>query len=261
MWGAEGEGKMGLRIFAWVAVLCATLVSAAGAQEGEPLRIATEGAYPPFSFVGPDGNVAGFDVDIANQLCLRLNRPCDIQVVEFDSLIPSLLARKFDVIVASLTITEERAKRVDFTIPYYRNKLQFIAPKDVDFEFHVDDIAGKTIGAQRSSVSAAWLKDNLEDRVTVRLYPDTEAAFLDLQTGRLDLVLNDILGSYDFLNRPEGADFDYFGNPVLEDDRIGIALRKGELQLQNDLNNAIRAMLTDGTYVRLSRKYFPFDIF
>ena len=249
------------RIFIQVAIIGLCWAASASAQEAQPLRVAAEGAYPPFSFVGPDGEVAGFDIDIAQELCKRLNRPCEIEAVEFDSLIPSLLARKFDIIVASLTITEERAKRVDFTIPYYRNKLQFVAAKDVDFPFHLDGISGKTIGAQRSSVSAAWLKDNLDDKATIRLYPDTEAAFLDLQTGRLDLVLNDILGSYDFLNRPEGEDYDYFGNPVLEDDRIGIALRKGEDQLKNDLNNAIRSMLTDGTYVTLSRQYFPFDIF
>ena len=102
----------------------------ATAQAAEPLRVGVEGAYPPFSWKEPDGSLKGFDIDMANEVCKRLNRECVLVEQEWDGMIPALLAKKFDTIIASMSITEERKKRVDFTVKYYNTPANITAAKD-----------------------------------------------------------------------------------------------------------------------------------
>jgi len=238
----------------------ATLAFGAHAVAAEKLRIGTEGAYPPFNGIDASGQVVGFDIDIAKALCAKMKTECDVVTSDWDGIIPALNAKKFDFIVASMSITDERKQAVDFTTPYYTNKLQFVAPKSVDFKTDNAALKGKVIGAQRATIAGTWLEDHLNDVVTIKLYDTQENAYLDLSSGRLDGVLADKFVQYDWLKSDAGKDFEFKGQPVFDNDKIGIAVRKGD-PLRDKLNTALKEIVDDGTYKKINDKYFPFSIY
>ena len=166
-------------------VLFAAVTSLAlgtSAVAADKLKVGTEGAYPPFNLIDASGKVVGFDIDIANALCAEMKVECEIVTSDWDGIIPALNAKKFDMIVASMSITEERKQAVDFTNPYYTNKLQFIAPKSSDLKTDKASLKGKVIGAQRATIAGTWLEDNLGDVVEIKLYDTQENAYLDLNS-------------------------------------------------------------------------------
>ena len=242
-----------------IIAFAAGLVLAGPATAADKLRIGTEGAYPPFNQIDATGKVIGFDVDIAMALCDKMQAECTIVTQDWDGIIPGLLARKYDAIVASMSITEEREKAVAFTDPYYSNKLRFVAP--IDSSLDPNNPKGKTIGAQRATVSALYLEDNLKDVVNIKLYDTQENAYLDLESGRVDGLLADMLVIYGWLEKGAKERFDFVGDPLKIDDRIGIAVRKQDTELAERLNKAIAAIRADGTYETINAKYFPFDIY
>lgn len=242
-----------------LAALAAVLLGGQ-ALAAEKLRIGTEGAYPPFNEIDNTGKAVGFDLDIAHALCEKLGAECSVVTSDWDGIIPALNTRRFDFLVASMSITEERQRAVDFTNPYYTNKLQFVAPKKSDFEADKDYLKGKTIGAQRATIAGQWLEENLGDLVSIRLYDTQENAYLDMASGRIDGVLADVFVQYEWLQSDAGADFEFKGEPVFDDDKIGIAVRKGD-PLRERLNEALQAIVDDGTYEKINAKYFPFSIY
>ncbi|MNF87849.1 ABC transporter arginine-binding protein 1 precursor [compost metagenome] len=159
-----------------------------------------------------------------------------------------------------MSITEERKQAVDFTDPYYSNKLQFIAPKNVDFKTDKASLKGKILGAQRATLAGTWMEDNLGDSVTIKLYDTQENAFLDLTSGRLDGILADKYVNYEWLKSDAGKAYEFKGNPVEESDKIGIAVRKGD-PIREKLNAALKEIVADGTYKKINDKYFPFSIY
>jgi len=241
--------------------VAAALVFATPALAADKLRIGTEGAYPPFNQIDASGNVVGFDVEIAKALCLKMQAECEIVTSDWDGIIPALNAKKFDFIAASMSITDERKQAVDFTDPYYTNKLQFIAPRSVDFKTDEVSLEGKVIGAQRATIAGTWLEDNLGEVVEVKLYDTQENAYLDLASGRVDGVLADKLVNWEWLKSDAGKDFEFKGEPVYDDDKIGLAVRKGDDALREKLNGALKAIVEDGTYQQINDKYFPFSIY
>ncbi|WP_193073299.1 ABC transporter substrate-binding protein [Pseudomonas sp. FME51] len=242
-----------------LAALAAVLLGGQ-AIAAEKLRIGTEGAYPPFNEINNTGTAVGFDLDIAHALCEKMGAECSVVTSDWDGIIPALNTRRFDFLVASMSITEERQRAVDFTNPYYTNKLQFVAPKKSDFEADKDYLKGKTIGAQRATIAGQWLEENLGDLVSIRLYDTQENAYLDMASGRIDGVLADVFVQYEWLQSDAGADFEFKGEPVFDDDKIGIAVRKGD-PLRERLNEALQAIVDDGTYEKINAKYFPFSIY
>lgn len=229
------------------------------AVAADKLRIGTEGAYPPFNEIDNTGKAVGFDLDIAHALCEKMGAECSVVTSDWDGIIPALNTRRFDFLVASMSITEERKRAVDFTDPYYTNKLQFVAPKNSDFKVDNDYLKGKTIGAQRATIAGQWLEENLGDVVTIRLYDTQENAYLDMASGRIDGVLADVFVQYEWLQSDAGANFEFKGEPVFDDDQIGIAVRKGD-PLRERLNEALAEIIEDGTYDEINAKYFPFSI-
>ena len=229
------------------------------AVAADKLRIGTEGAYPPFNEIDNTGKAVGFDLDIAHALCEKMGAECSVVTSDWDGIIPALNTRRFDLLVASMSITEERLKQVDFSDPYYTNKLQFVAPKNSDFKVDNDYLKGKTIGAQRATIAGQWLEENLGDVVTIRLYDTQENAYLDMASGRIDGVLADVFVQYEWLQSDAGANFEFKGEPVFDDDQIGIAVRKGD-PLRERLNKALAEIIEDGTYDEINAKYFPFSI-
>ncbi len=240
---------------------CALIaVSASDANAADKLRIGIEGTYPSFNFVDSKGEPQGFDVEIAKALCAKIKANCTFVKQDWDGIIPALNKRKFDAIVASMSITDERKKAVDFTEHYYTNKLQFIGKKGVPLDVTVAGLKGKTIGAQRATISGDWLEKN-RPGADVKLYDTQENAYLDLDAGRLTAILADSFVNYEWLKSEAGKGFEFKDKPVFDGDLIGIALRKGDTALQTKLNKAIKYIVADGTYAKINGKYFPFPMY
>ena len=125
----------------------------------DPLRIGTEGAYPPFNGLDANGNLIGFDVDIAMALCEEMKANCELVAQDWDGIIPALVANKYDAIIASMSITDERKQTIDFTNKYYSNYLAIIGAKGK--VSGPGDLSGKAVGAQRSTLASQWAEDNL----------------------------------------------------------------------------------------------------
>ena len=237
----------------------ATLVFSANALAVDKYKVGIEGAYPPFNNKNASGEVVGFDKDIADALCAKMKAECEVVTSDWDGIIPALNAKKYDFIVSSLSITDERKNAVDFTDPYYSNKQQFVAKKGVDFKTDIDSLKTKKLGTQRSTQAATWLEDNIGGDIS--LYDTQENAYLDLSSGRVDGLLADKYAIYGWLkDDPAGKDYEFKGEPINEDDKVGIALRKGETDLRTKLNLALKEIKEDGTYKKINDKYFPFSI-
>jgi len=239
------------------AIFAAGLLAAPA--QADTIRIATEGAYPPFNMKDKSGKLTGFDVDIANALCAQMKAECTIVAQDWDGIIPGLLAGKYDAIVASMSITDERKKKVAFTDPYYKNYLRFVARKGRKLMVDMKGLKGKIVGAQRQTVSSKYLEQNYNGIVKIKVYGTQQAAWLDLKAGRTDAVLADVYPAYDWISKNKR--FAFVGKKIDIKDQIGIAVRKEDIALRNKLSAAIRAIRANGTYAKINAKYFPFDIY
>ena len=234
------------------------LVSGA-AVAGDKIRMGTEGAYPPFNQIDPSGKLTGFDVEIGDALCEQMKADCTWVTQDWDGIIPGLLAKKYDTIIASMSITDERKQAVDFTERYYSNSLRYVAKKGSGLD--VTKLKGKAVGAQRATIAGQYLEDNMADKVDIKLYDTQENAYIDLAAGRTDAILADMLVNYEWLQSDAGKGFEFVGDSFNRSDIIGIAIRKGSDDLRKKLNGAIKAIIADGTYAKINAKYFPFSIY
>ncbi len=258
---------MKLKNLATLAFAAAALtLGGIGAQaEMMKIRIATEGAYPPFNYVDANGELQGFDVDIAKALCDHLKADCTIVAQDWDGIIPGLLANKYDAIIASMSITEERKQKVDFTQKYYNTPAKFVHRKGVDIDISPAGLAGKAIGVQRATIHENFVRDNFPE-ADIRSYDTQENANLDMAAGRLDLLLADSVALDEgFLKTDAGKDFEFIGpgysDPKWFGDGAGIAVRKGDADLLAALNKAIKEIRADGTYKAINDKYFAYDVY
>lgn len=245
---------------AFIAFAALTAV-AGGALAGEKVRIATEGAYPPFNAKNEKGELFGFDIDIAKALCAAMKAECTIVAQDWDGIIPGLLARKYDAVVASMSITPERRKKVSFTNKYYDTPLRFVARKGSGIEISKAGLKGKNVGAQRATTGADYAEKTFGGGADVKLYDTYENALADLVAGRVDTVAADGIPLAEWLAKPEGKDFELVGAPIKVDEGIGIAIRKEDGALLAKMNAAIAKIRADGTYQKINAKYFPFDIY
>ncbi len=253
---------MKMRNILFVTMLLAPVLSFAG--DWKNIRIGVEGAYPPFSETKPDGSIVGFDIDIANALCAEMKAKCTLVAQDWDGMIPALLARKYDAIIASMSITEERKKRVNFTKKYYSSPARFIKRSDDKISIVNSKMKGLKVGVQQETVMDKFVTDNWGDIVTVRRYASQDDASNDLLTGRLDMIFSEIgpgdsfikaqAGKAEFVG-PSYSDVEWFG------EGIGIALRKQDNDLEKKLNAAISSIRSNGTYARIQAQYFDYDIY
>lgn len=252
-----------LKIFAAAGFALVTLSGAAHA--GMKIKIGTEGAYPPFNFKDASGELKGFDIDIAKALCAQMKAECSFVAQDWDGIIPALLAKKYDAIIASMSITEERKKKVDFTDKYYQTPAKFIVDKKSGIkDVSVAAMKGKTIGAQGSTIHANFLQDKYKGS-TIKLYKTQDEVNADLAAGRLDALLADSAVMLDWLKKKEGACCTFVGPAFTEVKYFGvgagIAVRKGEDKLREAFNKAIKAIIANGTYKKINDKYFPFSVY
>jgi polar amino acid transport system substrate-binding protein/arginine/ornithine transport system substrate-binding protein len=241
----------------------AVLALTSHAIAAEKLRIGVEGNYPPFSQVAPDGTLSGFDIDMAKAICAELKVECQLVQQEWDGMIPALNAKKFDIIVASMTITPKRLEVVDFSVPYYDVPSRFVAKAGAFADYRPESLKGKTVIVLRNSPRAEWLAKNYPG-VSVLAVDKEPAVYLELAAGRGDIAFgSSVVSAEAFLKKPEGRGYAQVGEPVrLEGGTggVGIALRKGEAELKARIDAAIAAMKADGRYDAMQKKYFDFDI-
>jgi arginine/ornithine transport system substrate-binding protein len=253
------------QLIALIALGCSALVAQAQAPEWKKIRIGVEGAYPPFSEVGADGKLKGFEIDLAMAYCAEMKAECTLVQQDFDGLIPALQAKKVDAIIASVSITDERKKTIAFSNAYYNTPAKLAGKADAKLDFSPAGLKGKKIGVQRATIHEKFAAATFKQSEIVR-YATQDQAFLDLKSGRIDLTLADLVAiDQGFLSKPEGKGFAAIG-PNYDDVKYfgtgsGVGMRKAdEKTLGKKFNDAIAAVAANGTFKKLNDKYFPYDI-
>ncbi len=239
--------------------------AAAAAQEIK-VGFAAE-PYPPFTSPDASGNWEGWEVEFQKAICAEAKLDCVITPVAWDGIIPALTSKKIDIIIGSMSITEERLKTIDFSDKYYNTPTAVIGPKDQTFEATPEGLAGKTIGVQVSTIHQDYANKYFAAAgATVKEYQTQDEANNDLAAGRLDAVQADSITLDAFLKSEQGAACcDKKGNvkddPTILGAGVGVGIRKGEDELKGKINAAIKAIRENGTYDTFSKKYFDFDVY
>lgn len=268
--------------------LAAGMTIAAGtvaAKDWTSVRIATEGAYPPWNATDSSGKLVGFEIDLANDLCARMGVECEIVAQDWEGIIPALQAGKYDVIMAGMAITEERKQVISFSNSYATTPARFAVLKDSELADYqspiermvldeiepaeqaaIDDLKsvldGKTIGVQVATIHANFLEQHLGEAVEIRKYDTQENLDLDLQAGRVDAALASMSYWAPLLETEKGAAFTVIGPGMsggVFGAGVGLGIRQDDKELVDLFNQAIAAAKEDGTIARLSEQWFGFD--
>jgi len=202
---------------------------------------------------------------IANALCEEIGSACEMTQTEWDGIIPALLEKKCDAIIASMSITEERKKQIDFSEKYYNSPNIFAAKEGVDWADNDEGMAGKTVGVQRGTTHQEYMEAAFPS-VELKLYGTQDEAYLDLQSGRIDAIMADSIAINDgFLGTDSGKGFAQFGSEHLDvaihGVGAGIGVRQEDTELRDKFSTAIQAIRDNGTYKSINDKYFDFDLY
>jgi len=256
--------KKTLKTLAAAAALGVAFATAAAAETVK-VGFAAE-PYPPFTSPDASGEWVGWEVDIEKALCAEAKLDCVITPVAWDGIIPALTSKKIDMIIGSMSITEERLKTIDFSDKYYNTPTGIVGPKDEKFDATPEGLAGKTIGVQVATVHQDYAKKYFRPKSTIKEYQTQDEANQDLAAGRLDAIQADAIALDAFLKSDQGKECCEAKGNVKDDPAIlglgvGVGLRKGDTALKDKINAAIKAIRADGTYDKISKKYFDFDIY
>ena len=238
----------------------APMAAYAQAPQWTKIRIGVEANYPPFSQMGIDGKFSGFDIDIARALCAQMKAECTMVSQEWDGMMPALNARKFDMVVASMTISDERLKVADFSDSYYDIPSTFIAKAGSVKDISPAALKGKTLIVTRNTPRARYIAAHYKDSQVLQVAKEADVT-MELAAGRGDLGFGSALAStVAFLKSPEGKSFAKVGPPINpsgnKDGGTGIAFRKGETSLKDKVNAALKAITANGVYKQINDKYF-----
>ena len=243
----------------------------AGGVSAEKLRVGMECTYAPFNYKTADGDLAGYDVDVANGVARIIGADLEFVCQEWDGMIPALLANKFDLIIASMSMTEKRMKKIDFSGPYRFSTGRMLGPKSKKMNLFdnagnpiPDNFKGLRVGLERATTYSSWFEDILPGADVV-LYDGSEPLYLDLQNGRVDLIMtNPMKAHLKFLSKPDGAGFEFKG-PTVDEVKyfgigVGIGMRQGEGPLKERLNIALKELINSGELETYALKIFPFKL-
>lgn len=238
-----------------------------GAAVPKTLRIGNDPTYPPFESKNAQGELVGFDIDLANEICKRLEARCNYVESDFDALIPSLKAKKIDFIISSLSITEKRQQEIAFSDKLYAANARLVAPKGAKLEPTPESLKGKNIGLLQGTTQETYANQYWRPKgVTITPYANQDLVYQDLNAGRIDAAFQDeVQASEGFLKQPVGKDYAFAG-PAVKDDKIfgvgtGIGLRKEDSELKAAIDKAFADMRKDGTYDKIAKKYFDFNVY
>ncbi|MDI7863143.1 transporter substrate-binding domain-containing protein [Rhizobiaceae bacterium n13] len=235
------------------------------AAEQVKVGIAAE-PYPPFAAPDASGNWIGWEVDFMNAVCAEAKLDCVLTPVAWDGIIPALNSKKIDAIMASMSITAERQKTIDFSDKYYNTPTGVIGAKDQTFDASPEALAGKIIGVQVSTIHQEYVNAHFGDAAEVKEYQTQDEANQDLAAGRIDATQADAIALQAFLESDQGKACCELKGYVKDDPAIlgagvGVGMRKGETELKDKINAAIKAIRANGTYDAITKKYFDFDVY
>jgi polar amino acid transport system substrate-binding protein len=230
------------------------------------IRFMTENDYPPFNYAGPDGNPAGFNVDLARLICEELKIQCTMQMRRFDTLFDSLAENRGDAVIASISVTPETRQRVDFSDPYLRTPARFVSRRDKAFEdVRPELLENKKVAVVAGTAHEAYLKAMFTE-AELRPYPNAEAARDALRRGDVDLLFGDGVSLAFWLNGTNSAGCcDFRGGPFVESryfgEGIGIAVKRGNDTLRQAFNWALFRLWEKGRFTDLWLRYFAMSPF
>lgn len=243
-----------IKLCIWILFISISIFAKADA-----LTFATSATFPPFEYDDPSGHIQGFDIDIINALCKEMQTQCTFVSQDFNTLFPSLQQGKVDAVFGALNITEERLQKVDFTKPYYVTTVSLVANKK-NAPLLEKSLNGHSIGVGSGTTSAQYLQERYGTTIQMMTYPDEEAAFADLLKGRIDAVMEDTPAAQHWLQESGKDQYVLVGQPITDEKYFGkgygIAVRKGNASLLNQLNQAIDKIKASGTYDGIVKKYF-----
>jgi polar amino acid transport system substrate-binding protein len=256
--------KQGLKIAA-LALAFGLAGAVSASAETVKVGFAAE-PYPPFTSPDASGKWVGWEVEFQEAVCKEAKLDCVITPVAWDGIIPALTTKKIDMIIGSMSITDERKKTIDFTDKYYDTPTGIIGNKDEKFDATPEGLAGKIIGVQVATVHADYVKKHFGDTAAeIKEYQTQDEANQDLAAGRVDAVQADAIALDAFLKSDAGKCCEHKGNvandPAILGLGVGIGLRKEDTALKDKLNAAIKAIRANGTYDTFSKKYFDFNIY
>ena len=263
-----------------LSALCLTTVASA-----KTIRIGTEGAYPPWNNLNSAGELEGAEIDFGNELCKRMSADCEWVTQDWDGIIPALLNGKYDIIIAGMSITEERKEKVNFTNGYMTDGARFavlkgsgLADLSIAKKVNLNNAGGKeqaaigqliaamdgaTVCVQSSTIHQNFLEKHMSGAVNVKLYQAVDDHNLDLAAGRCDAILADVGSIIDFMESDGGVDVAFTG-PTFSGgvfgDGVGGAIRKEDTDILEMWNAVIAEMSADGTTAEITKKWFGRDI-
>ena len=263
------------------------LISLANIANSKTIRIGTEGAYPPWNNLNSAGELEGAEIEFGNEACKRMGATCEWVTQDWDGIIPALLQGKYDIIVAGMSITEERKEKVNFTTGYMTDGARFAVLKDSGLadlsiagmaKVNLNNAGGKeqaaigqliaamdgmTVCVQSSTIHQNFLEQHMSGAVDVKLYQAVDDHNLDLAAGRCDAILADVGSIIDFMESDGGVDVAFTG-PTFSGgvfgDGVGGAVRKEDTDILDMWNKVITEMSADGTTAEITKKWFGRDI-
>jgi polar amino acid transport system substrate-binding protein len=252
-----------------MALVCGQPSQAQAPSAGVPpqwkeIRIASEGARPPYNYL-ENNELAGFEIDLGHALCQRMMLKCEFVMQDWDSMIPGLIDRQYDAIMAAMEISEEARGKIIFSEPYARMPSAFVADRKSTFkDLTPTGLAGKKIGVVAGGAHQAYAED-IFTKSDLHTFPTLEDAVLDLAEGRVDLVMGDKDEVTDFLDKnKEGLCCrivaDVPRDPAYFGEGIAVGLRKGDKELKDMFDKALADLKADGTFAQIQAKYFKFPI-
>lgn len=244
----------------------ATLAFAAGAATAETTKVGIAAEpYPPFTVPTASGTWTGWEIEIMDALCARAELDCEVAPTSWDGIIPALTSGRIDLIIGSMSITEERQQTIDFSDKYYNTPSAIVAAKGSGISPDEAGLSGKLLGVQVSTIHERYAKAHFPD-AEIKVYQTQDEANQDLVSGRLDAVEADAIALDAFLASDAGSACCGMMGDVAPDEAvlgagIGVGLRKGDEALKAKINDAIAGIRADGTYEAITKKYFAFDIY
>lgn len=232
--------------------LAASMVSTPAMAD--TVRIGTEGAYAPWNYLDDSGKLAGFEIDLGNALCAKAGLECEFVVNEWDSIIPNLVAGNYDLIMAGMSITDERMQTIDFSSDYYPpdpSRYAGVSGSNLNF----DNLSGARIGAQGATIQSAYLEENFGANNDIVTFETADQSIADLMAGNIDVLLADAEFLKPIVDGSAGA-IEFTGPSPMIGGGVGIGMRKNEAELASAMIAALAAAKADGTVDKLIAQYF-----
>ncbi|WP_417712911.1 transporter substrate-binding domain-containing protein [Pseudophaeobacter arcticus] len=241
----------------------ATLTAGAAQADQVKIGIAAE-PYPPFASLDSSGTWVGWEVEVIDAVCAAAELDCVLTPVAWDGIIPSLTGQQIDAIMASMSITEERLKTIDFSDAYYNTPAVIVADKSMDIAPTPEGLEGKILGIQASTIHQTYAQEYFTG-AEIRVYQTQDEANQDLFAGRIDAVQADSIAMADFVGSEAGACCEIKGavadDPAILGRGVGAGLRKGDEALAAKINMGIAKILADGTHDKITARYFSASIY